>query len=553
MTTPGLDRYLRHDEIVALLDGWTASHPDLIQVESLGQSPEGRELLSATVTDRRTGSPEDKPGIYIEGNIHAGEVLPSVVALRTIADLLTRSAEPEIAQLLDRFTFYIRPRVSPDGAEVYLTTPNRLRSAAIPWPHEQRQPGLHPEDVDGDGHITLMRIEDDLGEWCISDGDARVMVRYGSERGDVTRYQLVQEGRIEGPVGPNLQLAPSFWGLDFNRSFPHNWQPEHSQAGAGPYPLFVPETRATADFYLAHPNIFAAILYHTAGGFIFTLPSSQPRSSYAHDDLDGEYLALTRQYTALSGCPAFQSYDEENDIARSGSLMDWSYSQMGVLTWVPELWDIQKASGARDLREAPFQVLDEEQEHRMIAWADRAIGDDGFVPWRPFDHPQLGPVEIGGWTFKFTHQNCPPSELDNVSRPAIDWSYHVANAAPRLQIDQVEVTTLGDDTRLVRARVVNAGWLPTNVCQQAIDVGRAPGVNVSISGTGIETVDGVMSRSVGHLKGESAARDEPWRGPSSPRRRADVQFLVRGAAGSELTITARCPRAGVATASVVLG
>jgi hypothetical protein len=539
--------------MVAQLQEWATAYPDLIVIESLGQSPEGRELLSATVTDRRTGVPDDKPGIYIEGNIHAGEVLPSMVALRTIAELLGRADQPEIARLLERFTFYIRPRVSPDGAEVYLTTPYRLRSAAIPWPHEKRQPGLHPEDVDGDGHITLMRLRDELGEWCVSELDERVMVRYDPDRGDVPRYQLVQEGRVEGSVGPNLQLAQTYWGLDFNRSFPHNWQPEHSQFGAGPYPLFVPETRATADFYLAHPNIFAAILYHTAGGFVFTLPSSQSRTAYHHDDLDAEYLTLTRQYTAMSGCPAFQSYDEENDIARSGSLMDWSYSQMGVLTWVPELWDIQKASGAREMREAPFQVLDETQEQRMIEWADRTIGANGFVPWRPFGHPQLGPVEIGGWTFKFTHQNCPPSFLNHIARPAIDWSFHVANAAPRLQFDSTDVMALGDDSWLVRARVVNAGWLPTNVCQQAIDVRRAPGVTVSMAGEGVQAVDGVTTHTIGHLKGESAARDEPWRGPSTARRRADVQFLVRGSAGARVTLTARTPRAGVATVEVELG
>jgi murein tripeptide amidase MpaA len=552
-TIPELDRYLRHDEIMTLLHGWAAEYPGLIELESLGTSPEGRDLISATVTDRRAGPHADKPAIYIEGNIHAGEVLPSVVALRTIHDLVSRADDPEVAALLERYTFYVRPRVSPDGAEVYLTTPYRLRSAAIPWPSPRRQPGLHPEDVNGDGHITVMRIADPLGEWCVSPLDPRIMVRWDADRGPVQRYQLVQEGTVEGPVGPNLQLAPTYWGLDFNRSFPHNWQPEHAQMGAGPYPLFVPETRATADFFLAHPNIFAAVLYHTAGGFVFTLPSSQSRSAYTHDDLETDYLTLSQHYTRLSGCPAFQSYDEETDTARSGSLMDWAYSQMGVLTWVPELWDIQKASGARPEREAPFQTLDESEEQRMLEWSDRTLGGEGFVDWQPFDHPQLGPVEIGGWTFKYTHQNCPPSELDGIAAPAIDWSYLVARAAPRLEFESASVTPIGAGTWLVEARVVNAGYLPTNVCQQAIDVRRANPVTVTIEGTDIELPDGLSSHTIGHLKGESSATDEPWRGPTAARRRADVRFLVRGAEGARVTVTARCPRAGVARQDLTLG
>ncbi len=553
MTALSLDHYPTHDEITAALDAWQAAYPDLISIETIGISTEGRPLLSATVSDRRTGSPDDKPAVYVEGNIHAGEVLPSAVALATIETLLRRSAEPEIAELLARYTFYVRPRVSPDGAEVYLTTPYRLRSAAIPWPTPERQPGLHPEDVNRDGYITLMRIRDTQGEWCVSAIDPRIMVRCEADTPVGERFQLVQEGSVEGPVGANLTLAWAHWGLDFNRSFPHNWQPEHQQLGAGPYPLYVPETRATADFFLAHPNIFAAVLYHTAGGFIFTLPSSQPTGSYEHDDLQSEYRTLTQHYTRLTGCPAFQSYDEETDTARSGSLMDWAYSQMGVLTWVPELWDIQKASGARPERIAPFQSLDEQGERRMLEWADRTIPGTGFVDWQPFDHPQLGPVEIGGWTFKFTHQNAPPAFIAGIAGPAIDWSFLVARSAPRLEIESVMVKAMGPDHWLVTARVTNAGYLPTNVCQQAIDVRRAGTVSVSLDGVGVRVLDGGQRQSVGHLKGESAAVDEPWRGPIAARRRADVRFVVEASTGTEVMVTAKSPRAGRATTTVTLG
>lgn len=547
-----LDHYPDHDEIVSLLNGWQADHPDLIAIETIGQSTEGRPLLSATVTDRRVGSPEDKPAIYIEGNIHAGEVLPSVVALATIQTLLSRSIDAEVAELLARFTFYVRPRVSPDGAEVYLKTPFRLRSGPIPWPSSKRQPGLHPEDVNGDGHITLMRLQDPRGEWCVSDLDPRIMVRCDNDTPDGDRYQLVQEGMVEGPVGANPMAAWTYWGLDFNRSFPYNWKPEHEQLGAGPYPLYMPETRATADFFLAHPNIFAAVLYHTAGGFIFMLPSSQPLASYPHDDLASEYRTLTEHYVRLTGCPAFPSYEEETDTARSGSLMDWAYSQMGVLTWVPELWDVQKASGARPERVAPFQPLDEDAERRMLLWGDRTVPRDGFIDWSPYDHPQLGPVEIGGWTFKYTHQNAPPALIADIAGPNIDWSFLVARSAPRLEIESVGVKGLGKDHWLITARVANAGFLPTNVCQQAIDVRRATPVNVSLSGDGIRVLDGGQQQSIGHLKGESAAVDEPWRGPMATRRRADARFVVEASAGTEVTVTAASPRAGQVTTMIAL-
>ncbi len=44
------DRFLRYDELVQWLESKVAAHPDLISVETYGQSHEGRDLLLATIT-----------------------------------------------------------------------------------------------------------------------------------------------------------------------------------------------------------------------------------------------------------------------------------------------------------------------------------------------------------------------------------------------------------------------------------------------------------------------------------------------------------------------
>ena len=38
----------------------------------------------------------------------------------------------------------------------------------------------------------------------------------------------------------------------------------------------------------------------------------------------------------------------------------------------------------------------EEVEVAALKWNDEVLGGEGFVDWRPCEHPQLGPVEIGG-------------------------------------------------------------------------------------------------------------------------------------------------------------
>ena len=100
-----------------------------------------------------------------------------------------RSGDPAIARLLETSTLYILPRLCPDGSEQYLTTPYTCRSTPILWPgtaylppcscacaqlrHSsdipsrrvempKDIPGFRQADVDGDGHITMMRIRDQV-------------------------------------------------------------------------------------------------------------------------------------------------------------------------------------------------------------------------------------------------------------------------------------------------------------------------------------------------------------------------------------------------------
>ena len=82
---PTFDRFLRYDELTAELHALAAEHPDLLQVESIGRSHEGRDLWLATVTDRATGPHDAKPAHWVDANIHATELTGSVAALHLLA------------------------------------------------------------------------------------------------------------------------------------------------------------------------------------------------------------------------------------------------------------------------------------------------------------------------------------------------------------------------------------------------------------------------------------------------------------------------------------
>src|SRR5215203_2138692 len=117
------DAYLRYGELTRALHALAEEHPGFCKVESIGKSYEGREIWLAELTNSETGPAETKPAFWVDGNTHAGEVTGSMAALYLLehplenygtADLVTRPLEEQ--------PFSVLPRLSPDGAERYLTT-----------------------------------------------------------------------------------------------------------------------------------------------------------------------------------------------------------------------------------------------------------------------------------------------------------------------------------------------------------------------------------------------------------------------------------------------
>jgi len=559
----GFTRYLRPQEMEAELQALVAAHPGYATLESIGSSFEGRPLWVMTLTDRTTGAPETKPAIYIDGNHHAGEVTGAMVCLYTIWHLLTgRADDAALAELLARYTFYIRPIVSPDGVEFYLTTPYTLRSTPRAHPTTERSPGLYPEDIDGDGAIAQMRIADPSGEWRASAQDPRLLIRRREDESGGSYYRLYTEGLVThdpatGPLNPRtITNAPAYWGLDFNRSYPHNWQPEHRQSGAGPYPLYPPETRDGVDFVLAHPNIALIVNYHTHGAFCYVLPSSRSLGDYPHDDLVGDYRTLSQGFTTLTGQLLHQSFHEPTKTARFGSMMDWGYNQLGIYGWVPELWNMAEAAGIRRGDGDPVHptaAQDEADGVKLLAWNDRELGGRGFTPWRAFDHPQLGPVEIGGWTYKFTMQNAPPAYLREICERHAPWTFYLARTMPRLIIAETRIELIAGEPGLRRivARVANDGFLPTNISEQAIVTQIARPVEVTLRLSDGAIVAGPERQTIGHLPGRSVRVTPSWQAPSPTNGSREVVWVVRlTAADARATVVAASLRAGVARATI---
>ena len=112
------DTYYRYADLTRLLAEAARERPDLLRLESIGRSFEGRDIWLVTVTRFSTGPAQDKPALWVDGNIHATEVAGSAACLYLLHTLLSGyGRDPDITRCLDTRAFYICPRLNPDGAE----------------------------------------------------------------------------------------------------------------------------------------------------------------------------------------------------------------------------------------------------------------------------------------------------------------------------------------------------------------------------------------------------------------------------------------------------
>ena len=76
----------------------------------LGKSHEGRDIALVVITNTATGDDEDKPAIWVDGNIHAGELTASTACLYWLHQLVAgHGSDARITQLLDTRVVYLKP------------------------------------------------------------------------------------------------------------------------------------------------------------------------------------------------------------------------------------------------------------------------------------------------------------------------------------------------------------------------------------------------------------------------------------------------------------
>ncbi|MBN1999001.1 peptidase M14 [candidate division KSB1 bacterium] len=431
------NRYYDYSELIELSRRLVKAFPKLIRMQSIGKSVKGNDLWALIVTNTDAGPAEEKPAMYIDGNIHSNEIQGAEVALYTVWYLAENYGQNEwITSLLDRTTFYVIPTINPDARDYFIhqgNTPHSPRTGLAP--RDDDGDGLLDEDglddLDGDGFIVQMRRKNPHGRWLTDPDDKRMMIHAKPDQPG--EFELLGwEGFDNDDDGYVNEDGPGFY--DPNRNWGWKWEPASLQWGADRYPFSIPENRAVADFILAHKNIAAAQSYHNSGGMIIRGPGNEEDAKTYHpQDLQVyDFLGHTGQ-EILPGYDYFVLYRDMYTVY--GGELDWFYGACGIYTFSNELW-------------TPFNMFRSKNED----WSSRTkdvyrfdrllLFKEGIVDWKPVDHPQFGRIEVGGVKKSWT-RTAPSFLIEEMCHRNMAFTLLNAFHLPELAIDSVRIKKQG--------------------------------------------------------------------------------------------------------------
>lgn len=450
------DRYYDHAQIGEIGRRLAAAHPDYVKFSSIGKSYEGKDLWLLTVTNFKVGDADRKPAMYIDGNIHSNEVQGGEFSLYTawyLAEMAGRV--DQIDSLLATRTLYIVPTINPDARDHFLKQPNTASSPRTGLvPRDNDGDGRIDEDgyddLDGDGHITQMRRRNPNGQWKESPVDPRIMVRVGpGEKGD---WDVLGLEGIDND-GDGLVNEDAIGGYDPNRNWPWRWQPQYVQGGADWWPTSLPETRAVMDFVFAHENIAGAQSYHNSGGMLLRGPGV-PQDEYRPQDVAVFDVIGKVGEQVLPGYRYMVVWKDLYTVW--GGELDWFYGARGVLTFTNELF-------------TPFLYFysnnnqEREGDNTQARFDRLLLFGEAFVPWKKFNHPQYGEIEVGGWKKNFGRME-PGFLLQSDAHRNMMFTLFQTRELPEVQVDSIAVRQVNGVTE-VTATILNRRLAPTHTQQ----------------------------------------------------------------------------------------
>ncbi len=494
-----VSRYHRVNDFDRKVEQCAADAPELVTVTTLATTPGGHRFLQVSCSGTR---PESNPALLLVTGVEATDMASPVVGLEWLQTLCREYGRNDsIKTLLDTTTLYWIPRLNPDAADAFFSTPrreHRLNGRPVDLDRDGRLSEDAGEDLDGDGLITQMRVEDPGGDWTPHPDYPDLMIPVDPVHHNGPRFMIYPEGRDSDRDG--LFNEDGAGGVDINTNF--SFQYPAFQPGSGPYAMSEPESEALVQFCLDHPNIVSVLSFSPQHNLI-TPWDHQSDIPEANDDRHPIHKVAAADHPVFKAvADRFRNHfpGRPHSVDNSGGLAQWAYFHAGFWSFSAPLWCPPDTS--KDKTMDPDLVL--------FQWIQEQEWSDRFIPWREISHPDFPKqtVTVGG--FAPFAQTPPSDSLQTISDRLAPFLLQQLGDLPRLRLDKPTVESLGSSLYRISVRVLNAGWLPTTT-----EIGRRsrwlPPIRVIPNlSDAHRLIQGDPWVKIDGIKGHSASRQVSW-------------------------------------------
>jgi hypothetical protein len=451
--------YSNHAQLSQRLKTLESANTSLVKLQSLTKTEGGKNIW---VLEIGSGDRAAHPALAIVGGVEGSHLLGQELALGFAEKLLASAKTDSIKKLLGSVTFYIFPSVSPDAAEQYFHKLKYERSANARATDDDRDGKMNEdpfEDMNADGQISWLRIEDVTGKWISHPADARVMIPANLEKGEQGKYILIREG-IDNDKDNNFN-EDAEGGIHFNKSLPYNFA--YFTPGASDGPVTEPENRAVLDYLYDRFNVFALITFGPTNNL------SDPWKFDASKNT-GRVPQVILENDAIPGKMAGELYkktvtqkDAPTAGPQRGDFVQWAYFHYGRFSYSTPGWWPPKFEMPKDSIEAKKYKANEDKnaEVDFLRWAEKE-GYTPFISWTKINHSDFPGknVEVGGFK-PFVKTNPPFKLVDSLVIEHTKFILTLANKKPEVDIVNLKTEPLNNGLSRVTITIHNKGLFPT--------------------------------------------------------------------------------------------
>lgn len=445
--------YSDYSTLTKRLKDLNNKHKNLTELTSLTKTIGGNDVWLLTIG---SGDLKNNPAVAVIGGAKASHIVGSEITLEFAEKLLANANSAETKELLASTTFYVVPRLNPDATEFYFANLKQQRDGNMRSTDADRDGYFDEdgfEDLNKDGFITMMRVENPTGEWKALDEDPRVMVKANGKKGESGKYLLFTEGRDNDNDGAFNEDGEG--GVNINQNF--SFQFPYFKPGSSENPVSEKETMGLLDFLFEEArNTFAVISFGPENNL--SSPLSFNRSASSKRVVAGWYSEDIDVNKLIS-----ELYNDTVDMGKApsgapqqGDLFQWVYYHYGRFSFSTPAWWTPEVTDEND-KAKKFTNADA----KFLAWAD-ANNQDVFVEWTEINHPDFPgkKVEVGGIK-PYSKLNPPYSEVEELATKHTDFILEVAKRAPKVELVNFKTESVGKDLTRVTVDVYNSGVLPT--------------------------------------------------------------------------------------------